>query len=611
MAIKPTVTVEWEFDPGVWTAVSGDVVAITTRRGRNRELGAYETGSMTITLRNEDRDYDPDYAAGPYYGKLRPNRRVRFRATYNAVTYPVFVGYVDRITQRPDGPNALAAVVDLSDRFKILNRAELPPSVYAAEVATDEPTYWFRLGDPAGSAVALDSVQAYKADLAAGTTGDFGAEGLISRDDDSAFETTGATDVIEAGKALVTGTTWTIEMVLRSSDTTQMGASLFSLRTTDGSYLSLRQHDGFPSVRVSTGTSTVTNATFGEALANPAPINNGSTHHVALRNSAGTMSLWVDGALVSTGADASPPYAGELGRTNLVGSEFVWLGIHDEIAFYDVALDAARIAAHADAVHNPWDGDLPGERLERVLALAGVDPADYDVGAGTTELQGSSLGGTLLGYAQRVEQTDLGAFFVAADGTIRFVGREELAQGDYLVPVADLADDPPAGDVPYRDVAFEVDEADVYTRATVSRDGSAAFTYTDTAAFTEFGPIDYTAEGLFHGEDSYSRYYAEWIVNTHRTPASRISGLRLSPSGAPTLMFPALLGLELTDRVTLTRRPPVGAAITGDFRVESIAHQVGTTWETTLELSPFDLGEDNQPVFIWDETTWDNHVWGL
>ena len=82
---------EIEFDAGVWTDVTDDAVQIATRRGRNKESGSFETGTMVFTLRNDDRTYDPDNADGDWYGKLRPNRRARFRA-YRTLELPVFQG---------------------------------------------------------------------------------------------------------------------------------------------------------------------------------------------------------------------------------------------------------------------------------------------------------------------------------------------------------------------------------------------------------------------------------------------------------------------------------------------------------------------------------------
>ena len=194
MATLPTRLVEIEFVAGsdMWTDVSADVDNLSTRRGRNRELGAFETGTLNVVLRNETRKYDPENAAGPYYGNLRPNRRIRIRATYNAVTYPVFQGYVDQITQEYQGPNGAQTTISASDLFKILNRVELLSSVYAAEVNADAPIHWWRLGEPGGATLAVDSIGTAHLTYYGPPT--LGVSSLPVREDDTAVQFTASSD---------------------------------------------------------------------------------------------------------------------------------------------------------------------------------------------------------------------------------------------------------------------------------------------------------------------------------------------------------------------------------------------------------------------------------
>ena len=48
-----------------WTDVTPWVREIHTRRGRTRELDSFSTGTMTVTLNNSDRRFDPTYTSTP------------------------------------------------------------------------------------------------------------------------------------------------------------------------------------------------------------------------------------------------------------------------------------------------------------------------------------------------------------------------------------------------------------------------------------------------------------------------------------------------------------------------------------------------------------------
>lgn len=67
------------------TDIAGDAISIKTRRGRASQLFAsFTAGTATVQLNNEDRTFDPLYAASPYAGNLRPGKRVTIIA--NSVT---------------------------------------------------------------------------------------------------------------------------------------------------------------------------------------------------------------------------------------------------------------------------------------------------------------------------------------------------------------------------------------------------------------------------------------------------------------------------------------------------------------------------------------------
>jgi hypothetical protein len=622
MAVLPTRLLEVEFDAGVWTDVTADFVVLSTRRGRNRESGAFETGEMTFTLRNDARKYDPDNTAGPYYGKLRPNRRVRFRATYAAVTYPIFLGYIDRISQVYGGPNDAVAEFQVSDFFKLLNRVELPVSVYATETAADTPVALWALDEPAGSTTLMDAVGSRHLTVNGAPT--LGAEGLIVRDPGSAMQVNANPDGAiynGVGAFPVTGAPFSVEMVWQQPAGPTDGF-LFGMLA--GPFCGLVLYTNGAGVFEAQLYRSSTDFTMPRTTG--VNINDGAVHHLAfVWRADGTIGLYVDGIdradpgyVFTPFLSAAAPFPntnGLLWVGGAISTGYTYNaaeGVYERVAIYNTALSTVRVAAHNTAARTPWNGDLPGTRLGRIFDLAAVPAGDRNIDAGTTTLQATDLGGTALGYAQKVEETELGWLFVARDGKLRFIGRNAGVTGAYLTSLATLVDDDSGAGLPYRASGADVDEALIVTRATTSREGSVAVTVYDAAAKAEFGWLDETHDGLLHDSDPYSRSYSEWVLNTHKAPTTRIGTVELELTKDPAALYPAILALELADKATYKKKPQnVGTVFSLDGRVEAISHETGPHyWRTRLQLSPFNLA-NNLPVFVWDVTRWDQHVWGI
>jgi hypothetical protein len=99
------VFVDWDMTD--WSAVpdfaqaeddiSADVETVGVIRGKDTEAGNIPAGTFEIRLRNDlalALKYSPVNASSPLVGRLKPWRRVRIRALYNGVYYPVFAGFI-------------------------------------------------------------------------------------------------------------------------------------------------------------------------------------------------------------------------------------------------------------------------------------------------------------------------------------------------------------------------------------------------------------------------------------------------------------------------------------------------------------------------------------
>jgi hypothetical protein len=100
-----------------------DLVTKTSiRRGRNRITSQFEFGSATVTLYDQNGDWNPMNPAGAYYPNLVPLRQIIIYATYNGSDYALFSGFITNYdTGFRQGNEDLSTVtLRCVDGFKLL-----------------------------------------------------------------------------------------------------------------------------------------------------------------------------------------------------------------------------------------------------------------------------------------------------------------------------------------------------------------------------------------------------------------------------------------------------------------------------------------------------------
>jgi hypothetical protein len=111
------------FTSPTWAAdLTTYVRAWSTNRGSQRELQRVEAGTASITLDNRDGRFTPMSSTSTYYPDLLPMRRVRIQAIWNAVTYPIFSGFVELWpVSFPEVGKDQIVTLSLVDGFKVLS----------------------------------------------------------------------------------------------------------------------------------------------------------------------------------------------------------------------------------------------------------------------------------------------------------------------------------------------------------------------------------------------------------------------------------------------------------------------------------------------------------
>ena len=105
--------------------VTDYVVAVSTSRGRNRDLEKFNAGSASVTLRNEARTFDPLNTSSPFVDEMVPRRLVRVFTD----EIQQFQGLVDswKLTYSPTGESV--AEITVTDEFQKLAGVELDLAV--------------------------------------------------------------------------------------------------------------------------------------------------------------------------------------------------------------------------------------------------------------------------------------------------------------------------------------------------------------------------------------------------------------------------------------------------------------------------------------------------
>ena len=97
------------------------LVTTTVRRGKNNALDRIDAGITSIVVDNSDREFDPLYENGPYFGQLVPRRSVRVFAN----DLPVFVGFIDDFDIQYEPGKQSVVQIQVSDAFSVLANSGL------------------------------------------------------------------------------------------------------------------------------------------------------------------------------------------------------------------------------------------------------------------------------------------------------------------------------------------------------------------------------------------------------------------------------------------------------------------------------------------------------
>jgi len=633
----PTLDLQVGFGSGVstqnpaWTSVIDGAVSFSCSRGRSYELDVNQPGAMSALLDNVDGRYSPPGPPGSLYaGLVKLMCPVRLLATWAGITYPLWRGFVDRWpTTYSSGGVRGWTPLQAVDVLTVLALPKLK-TILRQEMLTDQPSAYYPLDDAAGSRTAaslipgvapaalryvsfdLTSVNGLAAfGAATATPGDPGT-GLAFNPglQPDGTPINGYILALNAGVSgnplVLAAPAFTVEFrTVTPVAPAGVGNTQALYLTTHGNgpyQFNVALVGGYFKAQLSyvdnTGGLTIVNVNNGRLGINFA---DGKPHHVvvgaAISNTQIVLTLTVDGvkqtttwaALRAAGFTAGPLTVGA-GSSN-AASPYILLpevcaGTLTHLATYPTVLSDARIAAHYQAGTNLLAGELLSARASRILGyLPGSVPSLVGASASSVGVE-AFAGNTWLAELQSLAQWENGNLFVNGSGQVQFAGR----QARYGTPSRFTFGEAP-GELPYTALSYDYDTSYIYNEIRISRAGGSFGYAADQPSIVQHGqrtlpPLTFGTNSDLEVQDA-----AAYLLDRHRNPVERIPQLVIDPSTNPAL-WPAALGLEIGDRITVNRRPFGAPAKTGDFHVEHIAHAGDAKtgkWPVTFLLSPANI----------------------
>lgn len=583
------------YDPAPsWTDITTRLVSFETMTGRQQALDIFQPGTLRVVLDNSDRKFDPDYAAGPYFGNLTANKRLRFTASHNGTPHDVFYGFADDWPQvyTPGFDNRIT--LPATDGFKFLSRKKLARSAYGYDTASAGAVAWYPLGDTVGT-----SLVAYQAgELAPGLFGSCSV-------DTSTITTAGITPGDLPNPALGDSTQWTASLPVPVDTTYAAAINGFEITVKCATSVLLgtiiTTPDFAVSLAIGSGSLLWRFGGFSCSSTGGAILDDFKPHHIFVTAdlATSTLKIYIDGidrSGATTGV-ADPSFASTvlLRRT----------GVANTFAIQNLAYwpsygttpcpNPTQIAARAALWAAPWAGDTTGERVIRYLDIAGWG-ADRNIDTGASVLGGAINveGRTVLELSQQIETTEQGAFYVdhLDTGKVRFRDRNTtLTSAASTVSQATFTDDPAAGSsaVRYTGLDFQRSEQLIINEVVVRWDGGTVIVADATSQQT-YGVNTASVNSVCATADAATNL-GQWVLGHCKNLIRRIKALTVVPSAmsgaAQTAAYAQCLGRKIGDRVTVTVTPQgIGPAISIDLLIEGVAHKGDrVNWSTTFWLS--------------------------
>ena len=243
-------------------------------------------------------------------------------------------------------------------------------------------------------------------------------------------------------------------------------------------------------------------------------------------------------------------------------------------------------------------GQDSGARINNLLNLASYPTSQRLIDTGDSTVQADpGTARTLLTACQTVEQTELGGFYIDAEGNAVFLSRTDVSLKADQTPL--LFNDN-GTDISYQSIDFAYDDTQIFNDITVTRLGGTAQTVTDTTSIETYFIHSGQRTDLLMQTDAEALDQAQMLLNARANALLRIDsiGLNLMDESASNRIV-AGLDSELFTLIDVTKTGQASSTFTLELFIQGIQHDITpTTWNTK-----FLTAEPIIQAFILDSQT--------
>ena len=249
-----------------------------------------------------------------------------------------------------------------------------------------------------------------------------------------------------------------------------------------------------------------------------------------------------------------------------------------------ICYDAFRLMYNSNVttVTGGTAGQTTAQRVQSILSMIAWPPAFTSIGTGaTTCVADPGTTRTVLEAIQTAEFTEQGAFYINENGVATFKGRQFVYDAQAASPT--VFNQTGTG-INYAGITFALDDKTIVNKATVTRIGGTAQTYSDASSIAQYFTRSITATDMLMQTDANALALATAYVDSRKETSIRIETITLdlvTPNYASGVA--AGLSLEFFDTVDITNEQPGGSTIQKKLQIQGIAHTITpNTWVTTF-----------------------------
>lgn len=219
-----------------------------------------------------------------------------------------------------------------------------------------------------------------------------------------------------------------------------------------------------------------------------------------------------------------------------------------QVSCSDQFLRLANVEVNSLSVSSTDSGSMISSILSNAQVLFS---GSTSIDTGNSTMQAINKSGNLLALIQQIEQSENGAFFVAADGTLKFENRHSSFPTTSTVIFSD-----DGSNVSYLEVNQPVDDDLIYNKINLKREGGSMQTVNDTASQAKFLLRVLEKTNLLNNSDTDVLDAANYLLGKYKEALPRFSAMVLNIDTLSAANQLLVLALELVSGIKIEITPP-------------------------------------------------------